>query len=139
MTDLDLSQRSGSRAARRALWRGHVLAQADSGLSAAAYCREHGLDVKAFYRWKRALGAAGELPGDGVAQGGWRRERAAVSSGVEALFAEVRLAGGTAGVAANVAAGVEVCLRAGQVVRVAAGFDAETLRRVVAVLEGQPC
>jgi len=135
MTDLDLSQRGGSRAARRALWRGHVLARAGSGLSAAAYCREHGLDVKAFYRWKQALGAAGELPGDGVAQGGCRRERAAVSSGVEALFAEVRLAGGAAGEPA----GVEVCLRAGHVVRVAAGFDAATLRRVVAVLEGQAC
>jgi hypothetical protein len=35
--------------------------------------------------------------------------------------------------------GVEVVLGQGRRVTVAAGFDAETLRRVVAVLEGRAC
>ena len=35
--------------------------------------------------------------------------------------------------------GVEVVLGEGQRVVIGAGFDAETFRRVVAVLEGRPC
>jgi hypothetical protein len=35
--------------------------------------------------------------------------------------------------------GVEVVLGMGRRVTVEAGFDPETLRRVVAVLEGRPC
>lgn len=145
MDALDLSQSGGIRGVRRAQWRGHVLTQLDSGLSAAAYCREHGLDAASFYRWKRVLRESGELPGETGAQGRGRRERAAASSGMGArppLFAEVRLAGaGDAATAPghSAGAGVEVCLRGGQVVRVAAGFDAQTLRRVLAVLEGASC
>jgi hypothetical protein len=37
------------------------------------------------------------------------------------------------------AGSVEVVVRGGRVVRVAAGFAAATLREVVAVLEGLPC
>jgi hypothetical protein len=37
------------------------------------------------------------------------------------------------------AGAVEVVLRGGRVVRVAAGFAAETLRAVVAALEERPC
>jgi hypothetical protein len=40
---------------------------------------------------------------------------------------------------AQSAAAVEVVLRGGRVVRVAAGFAAQTLREVVAALEDLPC
>jgi hypothetical protein len=40
---------------------------------------------------------------------------------------------------ATPAAAVEVVLRGGRVVRVAAGFAAQTLREVVAALEDLPC
>jgi len=37
------------------LWRQHLQAVPDSGLSAAAYCRLHGLSYKSFVYWKRVL------------------------------------------------------------------------------------
>jgi len=37
------------------------------------------------------------------------------------------------------AGAVDVVLRDGHVIRLQPGFDAETLRRTVAALEGQPC
>ena len=70
-----------SRASIRAYWRGHVAAQASSGLVAAEYCRAYGLHPNSFYRWRQVLGASGK-PGGGEAT---------------PLFAEVRLpAGATA-------------------------------------------
>ena len=42
-------------------------------------------------------------------------------------------------VAAGGSAAVEIVTRRGQVVRVPTGFDAATLRRVIVVLEEQPC
>ncbi|MFP4500185.1 MAG: IS66 family insertion sequence element accessory protein TnpA [Candidatus Hydrogenedentota bacterium] len=38
----------GARARNRARWRAHVAAQLGSELSAAAYCRAHGLNPRAF-------------------------------------------------------------------------------------------
>lgn len=40
---------------KRKLWRQHILAVHGSGLSAAAYCRLHGLPYKSFVYWKRVL------------------------------------------------------------------------------------
>ena len=40
---------------KEAAWRGHVRAQARSGLSVAAYCRRQGLPEHGFYWWRRAL------------------------------------------------------------------------------------
>lgn len=37
-------------------WKPHVVGWRDSGLSQAAYCRQHGLDLKRFAYWRRTLG-----------------------------------------------------------------------------------
>ena len=42
-----------SRDEHRAYWRGRVDEQAHSGMTAAAFCREHHLKVEQFYRWRR--------------------------------------------------------------------------------------
>jgi len=42
-----------TREERSARWRRLVLKQAESGLSAAAFCREHQIDQSRFYRWRR--------------------------------------------------------------------------------------
>lgn len=38
-----------------ALWQSHIDAQAVSGLSIAAFCKEHQISVQSFYQWKRKL------------------------------------------------------------------------------------
>ena len=40
---------------RTAHWRGLVDEQAESGLSAAAFCRDHHLKLPQFYRWRSRL------------------------------------------------------------------------------------
>lgn len=112
----------GKRGRNRARWQRHVAAQPHSGLSAAAYCRRHGLNTKCFYRWRRIFGDVARESGITEAPN---------SEGAQSLFAEVRVSG-----AIPASSGVEVCLAGGRVVRVTAGFDAPTLCRVVAALEG---
>lgn len=45
-----------------AFWLQHVAAARCSGLSKAAYCRQHGLNRKTFFRWTRRDGAAEKMP-----------------------------------------------------------------------------
>jgi len=40
---------------KRRLWQRHILAVQESDLSAAAYCRLHGLSYQSFAYWKRVL------------------------------------------------------------------------------------
>jgi hypothetical protein len=42
-----------SRDEHTAYWRGRVDEQAQSGVTAVAFCREHHLEVAQFYRWRR--------------------------------------------------------------------------------------
>lgn len=119
-----------SRAWHRARWREHVVAQAGSGLSAAAYCREHGLRKRSFYRWRTAFRAEGTVCG----ASGSVEDHAEVSSAP--VFAELRLAPETGPVAALA---IEVVLPGERRLRLGPGFDAETLRRAVSVLESLSC
>lgn len=118
-----------SRAWHRAHWGEHVSAQGRSGLSAVDYCREHGLHLKSFYRWKRRLRASGEL--DGVS-GEMHPARGNGHGGSQ--FAEVVVDG-----LSGSGAALEVVVRHGRRVQVHPGFDDETLARIVAVLERASC
>lgn len=128
MADIEAGQCRRSRAWCRAQWRAHVSAQGCSGLSAADYCREHGLHPGSFYRWKRRLGASGDA--DGV-HGESPLARGNGHGGP--LFAEVVVQ------SPRGEAGLEVVLGRGRRVWVHPGFDDETLARVVAVLERVSC
>ena len=44
-----------ARSASEALWRGRIVAQAKSRLSALAYCTQQGFSPKSFYAWRRRL------------------------------------------------------------------------------------
>lgn len=130
MADSGTRRCGRSRAWHRARWREHVVAQEGSALSAAAYCREHGLRRRTFYRWRgvfRAEETAGEASGsgDGLA-GAW----------APAAFAELRL---SRGATQTEAWGVEVVLPGERRLRLGPGFDEETLRRAVSVLESLSC
>ena len=95
-------------------WRSWIAQWQRSGLSVAAFCARHDLPTASFYAWRRTL---------------QDRDDAA------AAFVPVRL------VADEVPARVlEVVLADGRVVRVPPGFDATTLRQLLALLwEDQPC
>jgi transposase-like protein len=96
-------------------WRRWIAQWRSSGLSVAAFCARHGLASASFYAWRRTLQCRDAPP---------------------APFVPVRLAED----AAAPASPLEVVLPAGCVVRVAPGFDAATLRQLLAVLRGdQPC
>lgn len=103
---------------RRALsWRKTLADFQSSGLSIRGFCRAHGLPESAFYFWRRELTRRDHRPA----------KRTTVA---KRAFMPIR-------VVASVP--LEVVLRSGQVVRVAAGFEAAHLQAVVAALEGRSC
>jgi hypothetical protein len=97
-------------------WRRWIQSWRASGLSVRAFCARHGLTQAHFYAWRREL---------------QRRDAE------QPTFVPVCV------VADDVPARderVDVMLRGGRTVRVGPGFDAATLRQVVAVLEeGSSC
>ena len=96
-------------------WRGMIGEWQASGLSVRAFCARHGLATASFYNWRRVL-----------------QRRAAD----EPAFVPVRV---VAEAVPALATALEVVLTDGRMVRVAPGFDAATLRQLLAVLEGRPC
>jgi len=87
-----------------------------SGLSVRAFCARHGLAQASFYAWRRVL------------------ERRTAE---QPAFVPVQVVADAT--PAGQASALEVVIADGRVVRVAPGFDAATLRQLLAVLEGRPC
>ena len=115
-------------------WAGLIDQWRQSGLSLPEFCRQHGLSRGSMQNWvykpelKRAVEEARR---DARGHG----DEPPVSEPVSA-FLPVRI---IAGREASDGSGVEVVIGAGRRVVIQAGVDAETLRRVVAVLEGRTC
>ncbi len=97
-----------------------------SGRSGVEYCREHGLHVRSFYRWKRRIRAL-DAGGHESAHGGAPGRVASCGNGTGVRFAEVMVARAVA---------LEVVLAGGRRIQVYPGSDEATLARIVAVLEG---
>ncbi len=96
-------------------WRRWIGEWRASGLSVRAFCDRRGLAIPSFYAWRRTLERrAAEVP----------------------AFVPVQV---VADAAPAQASALEVVLVDGRTVRVAPGFDAATLRQLLAVLEGRPC
>jgi hypothetical protein len=97
-------------------WRHRIEQWEVSGLSVQAFCARHGLTAASFYHWRRVL------------------ERRAAEA---PAFVPVQVVADTPPPQASA---LELVLADGRAVRVAPGFDAATLRRLLAVLEGEgPC
>jgi hypothetical protein len=96
-------------------WRRWIGEWQASGLSVRAFCERRGLTVASFYAWRRVL-----------------QRRAAE----KAAFVPVQVVADTV---PERASALEVVLAGGRTVRVAPGFDAPTLRQLLAVLEERPC
>jgi len=93
-----------------------------SQLSVRAYCARQQLSEPSFYAWKRTLQQRGLLP------------KAANANSHTPIFVPVSLPQSN-----PIAAPLELVLPTGLTVRVAAGFDADTLRQLLALLREQPC
>jgi hypothetical protein len=97
-------------------WRRWIGAWRGSGLSVRAFCARHGLSEPSFYGWRRLL------------------ERRAAD---RPAFLAVDVAADDRPAQASA---LELVLSGGRTVRVAPGFDAGTLRQLLAVLEeGRSC
>jgi transposase len=96
-------------------WRRWIGEWRASGLSVRVFCERRGLAIPSFYAWRRTL------------------ERRAAE---KAAFVPVQV---VADAVPDRASALEVVLSDGRTVRVAPGFDAATLRQLLAVLEGRPC
>ena len=96
-------------------WRHWIGEWQTSGLSVRAFCDRRGLTVASFYAWRRVL------------------ERRAAE---KATFVPVQV---LPDAVQTQTSALEVVLADGRTVRVTPGFDAATLRQLLAVLEGRPC
>ena len=105
-------------------WRDTLLRWHRSGLSVAEFCRRHRLSPSSFYAWRRILAQRDRPP------------TAPLDKPFPA-FVPIRITAATNVPSPNSSV-LEVAV-AGRVVRVAPGFDATTLRDLLAVLEGSPC
>jgi hypothetical protein len=94
-------------------WRRWISQWQASGLSVREFCARHGMATANFYNWRRVL------------------ERRAAE---RAAFVPVQVVADAVPAQAST---LEVVLTDGRAVRVAPGFDAATLRRLLAVLQGE--
>jgi hypothetical protein len=117
-------------------WRERIEAWRRSGQTQQEFCRAHGLSAGSFSHWKAELVRreglrASVRAADGAAPSRDRRE-----SNPEALsWSEVRWPAEVAGDSG----GFEIVLPRGLSVRLGPRFEAESLRRLLSVLEERPC
>ena len=124
---------------RETLWRQRLADQAASGMSITQWCRRSGTSASLFHYWKRALakrdGRRLKPPRCSATARNEARPQAAA-------FARVMIASPTpkSQLAASAAdPAIEIVLSGSRVVRVGAGFDAQALARVLALLEERSC
>jgi len=112
-----------------------------SGLSLPAFCQRHGLSRGSMQNWvykpelKRAVEEARREARDAESSPVGRPRRSASTP----AFLPVRVTEVTAMSPSPDRTGIEILLGTDRRVVVGMDFDSETLRRVVAVLEGRPC
>jgi hypothetical protein len=99
-------------------WRTMLQRWRQSGLSVRDFCARHDLALPSFYAWRRTL-----VQRDALVQ-----------------FVPVRLAAEPTTTTTNGAAALELLLDGRRLLRIGPGFDAATLKRLLAVLEEErPC
>jgi transposase len=99
-----------------------------SGLTVRDFCVQHGVSEPSFYAWRRIITQRDQGRSD-PSRGGAGR------SSAKPVFVPIRVMP----TAPASVAPLEIVLGRGQVVRVLPGFDAATLRQLLAILEEPPC
>jgi transposase-like protein len=112
------------------LWRRLVREQAQSGRSVREFCNARGLAESAFYFWRRELQARDGKEGRIKT----RAVSAASSASAAPSFAAV-----TVTELDSLSPAIEVVLTSGVRVRIPSGFDPQTLREVLSLLEQPAC
>ena len=109
-----------------ALWGKRILQWAESGLAQVEFCREHGLSLAEFRRYRTRL----SCPCKGTSRRARKQRSVSRPAFVEVAVAEP---------ASPAMPPLVVQLANGRSISVRPGFDRETLVALVAVLEGLPC
>ena len=112
-------------------WLGHVQRWHRSHLTVRDFCARHQLGEPNFYFWLRTLKARGLLP---TAPGSTAAPAPADQSAPTPLFVAASLADTD-----SAPQPIEIVLPDGLAVRVGVGFDAATLRQLLALLRERPC
>lgn len=117
-------------------WRRMLRQWRRSGLCVRAFCAEHGLAEPSFYAWRRIVAERDQESARVRAKPERDSVGRAAPAGDDApVFVPVRVID-----VATHSVAFEVVLERGRVVRVLRGFDANTLRQLLAILEeDRPC
>jgi hypothetical protein len=107
------------RRSRERFWRQLLGQWRRSGLSVRDFCAEQQVSEPSFYSWRRAIAL--------------RDAEAARFVGVHVIPDEQPPTGATGS-----GSGLELVLGPGRLLRIGPGFDAATLKRLLALLEGRP-
>ena len=114
-------------------WRRTLRLWRRSGLSVRAFCAEHGLTEPSFYSWRRIIAQRDREGSRVCAKPEPRPKSVSDATASDApVFVPLRV------IEASAQRALEVVLERGRVVRVLRGFDAATLRQLLAVLEEVP-
>jgi hypothetical protein len=120
-------------------WRRMLRQWQRSGQRVRSFCWEHGLSEPSFYAWRRTIQER-ERPVQPRSRRGPRQASEPAQGAAVHGFQGDGLPAFVPVTIAAAAASLEVVLGDGRVVRVPAGFDATTLRQLLAVLaEAPPC
>lgn len=127
-----MSRRGERDRGKERFWRRMCRRWRRSGQSVRAFCAEHGLSEPSFYNWRQTIA---ERDQQAARDHDKRRAGSSKSAGDPTpVFVPLRL------IDAPAPAVIEVVLERGRIVRVMRGFDAGTLRQLLAVLdEERPC
>jgi hypothetical protein len=106
-------------------WRGLVIDQRASGKDVHEFCRERGISVPMFYKWRKRLG-------NGRASCG--ASPAPDSAKPAAKLLPVRVTSKTLG-----GWGIEIQFPAGHVLRISHGVDADVVTTVLAAMRAVAC
>ena len=110
-------------------WRRLIRQRPHSGLTVRDFCARHGVSEPSYYSWRRILAQRDQQAPRGRSRDGNGR------TGAGPVFVPVRVVPDEPASASR----LEIVVGPGRVVRVPLGFDAATLRQLLAVLEGPSC
>jgi transposase-like protein len=100
------------------------------------FCAEHGLPESSFFGWRRTLAQRDQAQPKAAFQPTHRQSRRQANQQQTARFVPVRILPAPVGTKVD----LQIVLNSGHIIRVPSGFDAATLRQLLAILqEEQPC
>jgi transposase len=121
--------------AKEQYWRDLIQRWHVSGQTVRVFCGEHHLSEPSFYSWRRTITLRDQpqQANGASAQPASRDEPADLPT-----FVPVRVVPSTVGTTPPASAGLELVIGSRRVVRVPPRFDADTLRRLLTILEETP-